>query len=124
MKPGKPAHRAVVACMLLFAGFGCTSQATSERADRPPAGPCVGSYVLCDDFNGPKIDPRRWVIGNTDIAQHPVSPENISLGTHDDNGTRLTVVDTSIYGDLHAGPHRQGGLLITAQPYGAGRYEV
>ncbi|HUS21976.1 MAG TPA: hypothetical protein VMZ66_08195, partial [Aeromicrobium sp.] len=110
--------------MLLFVGYVCAAPAASAPAASSSADPCVGSYLLCDDFNGPKIDTRRWVIGNTDIAQHPVRPENISLGTHDDNGTRLTVVDTSIYGDLHAGPHRQGGLLITAQPYGAGRYEV
>jgi hypothetical protein len=80
--------------------------------------------MLCDDFNGPKIDHRRWAFGNLNIAHQPVRPENVSLGTHDDDGTRVTVVDSKIYGDLHAGPDRQGGLLITAQSYGAGRYEV
>lgn len=118
----KLAPFALIASMLLLAGHGARAQAS---ADSLAADPCVGSYLLCDDFNGPKIDPRKWIIGNTNIAQkYPVRPENISLGTYDDNGTQLTVVDAKIYGDLHAGPHRQGGLLITARSYGAGRYEV
>jgi hypothetical protein len=115
----------VVACVLLFAGYGYAAQAAPEPADGLPADPCAGDYMLCDDFNEPTIDTRKWVIGNTNIAEkYPVRPENVSLGTHADNGIRLTVVDASIYGDLHAGPHRQGGLLSTAHAYGAGRYEV
>ncbi len=89
------------------------------------AGPCSGTYILCDDFTGTAIDASRWKIGDVNIAQkHPVRPENISLSTYDDNGSKITVVDAKIYGDLHKPNQRQGGLLITRQLLGGGRYEV
>lgn len=97
--------------------------ATNPEAET--ADPCAGSHLLCDDFGGGAIDSTKWIIGDTDIAhRYPVRPENVHLGTFVDNGTTLTVVDTEIYGDQHAGPHRQGGLIITKAMYGGGRYEA
>jgi len=103
-----------------------SSSSSSASSSSTVAGvACSGTYLLCDDFNGPSIDTSKWTVGNTSVGKnHPVRPENVSLATIDDNGTPVTVVDTAIYGDLHAGPHRQGGLLISSSPYGGGRYEL
>lgn len=88
-------------------------------------GPCAGTYLLCDDFNGSAIDLSKWSIGDVDIAHtYPVSPENVTLGTMSDNGVTITVVDAAIFGNLHAAAPDQGGLLITNAQYGGGRYEA
>ncbi|MEI9902889.1 MAG: glycoside hydrolase family 16 protein [Asticcacaulis sp.] len=87
--------------------------------------PCIGAYWFCDDFNGAVLDPARWTAGNLDIAsQYPVRPANIVRTTVNDNDNTITVIDASIYGDLHSGPKRQGGVIITRAQYGGGRYEV
>jgi len=87
--------------------------------------PCTGTYLLCDDFNASQIDTAKWTIGDVEIAhKYPVRPSNVALGTTDDNGTAVTVVDATSFGDQHAAAPRQGGLLITKDQYGGGRYEA
>jgi len=46
------------------------------------------------------------------------------LESYDDNGTNINVVKAAIYGDLHPGAKRQGGLIITKSQFAGGRYEV
>lgn len=90
-----------------------------------PAGPCAGSYILCDDFAGSAIDTNRWTVANVDIAnRYPVRRANIVLTTVDDNGTTITVVDAKSFGDAHSAAPRQGGVLVTKLRYGGGRYEA
>jgi hypothetical protein len=101
------------------------SALTGPTTPAVAAGPCAGTYVLCDDFDGNTIDTSVWTIGNLNIAQqYPVRSENVGLTNHDDNGRRISVVDAKIYGDLHAAAPRQGGLLISKKLMGGGRYEV
>ena len=86
---------------------------------------CAGTYIFCDDFNGPSIDTAQWIRGGADIAsQHKVRPGNLVLTTVNDNGTDITVVDARMYGDKHWGAPRQGGVLVSKQRYGGGRYEA
>jgi len=118
----RPARAAATLTLALLAPL---APAFAAGANADAASPCTGTYLLCDDFNGSAIDTSKWIVGNTDIAHsYPVRPENVHLGTYVDHGTTLTVVDTAIYGDQHAGPHRQGGLVITKAMYGGGRYEA
>lgn len=106
-------------------GVALNGTALIAPATTGGSSPCTGTYLLCDDFNGSSIDTSLWTIGNVDIAhKYPVRPENVSLGNYNDNGVNIKVVDTTIYGDQHAGPKRQGGLLITKQLFGGARYEV
>ena len=51
-------------------------------------------------------------------------PENIALTARNDKGRLVTVVDAMMFGDLHVGKKRQGGVLVTKARYGGGRYEV
>ncbi|WP_164523355.1 glycoside hydrolase family 16 protein [Sphingomonas koreensis] len=84
----------------------------------------TGTWILCDDFNGATIDTTKWTKGNTNIGnKYKVRPANLKLTTVNDNGNTITVVDARMFGDTHAKP-RQGGVLITKQRYGGGRYEV
>ncbi len=107
---------ALVACLGAFSAIPSAAKADACSG---------GTYILCDEFNGTSINTAKWTVGNLDIAhQYPVRPENVSLTTVNDNGTNITVVDAKMFGDNHAGAHRQGGLLITKLQYGGGRYEV
>ena len=118
------AYPGLLAALVLVAAF-FTGAFTGTAAHAQEASPCIGTYWFCDDFNGTVIDTTRWTIGNQNIAgSYPVKPANISRTTISDLGNTITVVDAKIYGDLHSGPHRQGGVLITNAQYGGGRYEV
>lgn len=99
---------------------------SSSAASSVAAGsPCAGTYILCDDFNGASINTNIWKVGNTNIAnQYPVRPANIALTTVNDNGTTITVVDSMAFGDAHPAGIRQGGVLISKNKLGGGRYEV
>ncbi|WP_168694315.1 glycoside hydrolase family 16 protein [Sphingomonas flavalba] len=90
------------------------------------AGACAGAYLSCDDFDGPAIDAAKWRRADLKIAgKYPVRPGNLALRTiADDDGAPVTVVEAQIFGDRHRGARRQGGVLITRQRYGGGRYEV
>ncbi len=89
------------------------------------ANPCAGTYILCDDFNGSAIDTSKWTKGNTNIAnKYKVRPGNLVLTTVNDNGTNISVVDARMFGDSHSAAPRQGGVLISNQRYGGGRYEA
>lgn len=87
--------------------------------------PCTGNYILCDDFNGSTLNASKWRAGNTNIAQqYKVRPANIRLMTINDNGTNITVVNAQAWGDQNTVAQRQGGVIITKNRYGGGRYEV
>lgn len=102
-----------------------SSSVSSSSSISVGIGACAGSYILCDDFDGAVLDANKWQSGNTKIAnKYPVRPENISLESYEDNGSNVSVVKAAIYGDLHAGAKRQGGLIISKNQYGGGRYEV
>lgn len=89
------------------------------------AGPCAGTYLLCDDFDGKSIDTSKWTVADIDIAgKYRVRPANIVVTTIDDNGAPVSVVDAKAFGDTHSAAPRQGGLLISKARYGGGRYEV
>lgn len=88
-------------------------------------GACTGTYIFCDDFDGTAIDTTKWTKANLKIAnKYQVKPANLKLKTVNDNGTQVTVVDARMFGDTHTAAPRQGGVLITKQRYGGGRYEV
>lgn len=104
----------------LVAGLGLSVMPAAAQSD-----PCTGTFIFCDDFNGATIDTTKWIKGNTNIGnQHKVRPGNLKLTTVDDNGTTRTVIDARMFGDNHTAAPRQGGVLITQQRYGGGRYEV
>ena len=87
--------------------------------------PCSGTYILCDDFSGAVIDTTKWYKADTKIGnKYPVRPGNLKLTTVNDNGSTITVLDARMFGDNHATKPRQGGVLVTKQRYGGGRYEV
>jgi Glycosyl hydrolases family 16 len=110
-----PGHQAFAAA-LVAVFFAAPAAAQSDA--------CAGTYLLCDDFNGTRIDTSKWTVGDVNIAnKYPVRPQNIRLTTVKDQGQTITVVDAQSFGDLHAMP-RQGGVLISNQRYGGGRYEV
>lgn len=122
-------RRSACASAALLATFSVhaapSTSGPPETVAAQATGPCAGTWLLCDDFSAATIDTGKWIVGDTDIAgQYPVRPGNVSLASYNDKGTPTSVVDTRIYGDLHAGPHRQGGLLITKKKYGGGRYEA
>jgi len=110
--------RAALIGVFALAGFGVLSAGAAH------AGACNGTETFCDDFNGPSIDTNKWIVGNLNIAnKYPVRPANIALTTINDNGTNITVVDSKAFGDNSA-TGRQGGVIITKNQYGGGRYEV
>ncbi len=115
------AHHTQRVAVALMAAAGALSAAPAA----PQSSACSGgTYLLCDDFNGPNIDTTQWTVAKLDIAnQYPVRPQNIRLTTVNDQGNTITVVDAQSFGDQHHKP-RQGGVLISNQRYGGGRYEV
>jgi Glycosyl hydrolases family 16 len=114
----------------LLTGCGGLPAATGPRADARPSptasGVCTDTYVLCDDFDGPRIDGRTWNRPNTEIAnEYAVRRRNVRLTTvSDQDGASLGVVDARIIGDRRPDTPRQGGVLVTDARLGAGRYEV
>jgi hypothetical protein len=105
-------------------GFGIAGIAAAPAA-HAQTNVCTGTYIFCDDFNGSTIDTTKWTKANLNIAnQYPVRPGNLALTTVNDNGTTITVVNAKMFGDNHAAAPRQGGVLITKNRYGGGRYEV
>jgi beta-glucanase (GH16 family) len=106
-------------CLLSGAALGAWAEPEAAQDA------CAGSYLLCDDFNGPKLDGAKWEKADTDIGhQYKVRPENIGLSTVDDQGTTVSVLVAKSFGDKHTAAPRQGGVIITRQRYGGGRYEV
>lgn len=87
-------------------------------------GVCDGDYILCDDFDGPRLDATLWTRGDRTIAGRRIGPENIRLTTIEDEGRTLSVVEARAFGDRHSAAPRQGGVIISRQRYGGGRYEV
>lgn len=85
---------------------------------------CQGDYILCDDFNGPRLDASLWTRGDQLIAGRKIGPENIRLTTIMDKGVPITVVEARAFGDRHSAAPRQGGVIISRERYGGGRYEV
>ncbi len=102
-----------------------------------------GKILLFDDFNGPGLDSNKWVPGLHlwGPANQGVVPENVRLAQIPDGDKMVDVLDTQANGDLYVGPvkglrrsgkellrtadgKRTGGLVITRQAFGAGRYEV
>jgi hypothetical protein len=106
-----------------------------------------------DDFDGPHLDSTKWEAGLHQWGKdnHGVVPENVRVGTIEDEGKTITVLDTEAHGDLYEGPvrgvrrapnagqlpagdprryeripqgDRVGGLVISHGRFGAGRYEV
>jgi Glycosyl hydrolases family 16 len=114
-----PQQQLGAGALAALAGVFCVAPAAAQSSA------CSGgTYLLCDDFDGPSIDTAKWTVAKLDIANtYPVRPQNIRLTTLDDQGKTITVVDAQSFGDQHPKP-RQGGVLISNQRYGGGRYEV
>jgi len=112
-----------------------------------------GEVLFFDDFNGPRLDSDLWIAGLHQWGpnNNGVVPENVRVGVVEDQGKKITVLDTEAHGDFYKGavkgvrrakteehleandPRRYerteagtrvGGLVITKQKFGPGRYEV
>ncbi len=90
------------------------------------AGPCSGDHLLCDDFEGSRVDARSWTRPDVEIAStYPVRRRNVTLrSVRDQRGRRVGVVDARMIGDDHRVRRRQGGVLVSRSRLGPGRYEV
>jgi len=118
-----------------------------------PAPTQTGRVLFFDDFDGPALDASKWKPGLHQWGKNNngVVPENVRLAKIEDEGKQISVLDTEAHGDLYKGPvkgvrriqnprssepndpsryerteqkTRVGGLVITQQKYGSGRYEV
>ena len=113
---------------------------------QPSAATQPGRVVFFDDFDGSRLDTTKWRAGlhHWGRSNNGVVPDNVRLAKIEDEGKQITVLDTEAHGDLYKGPvkgvrrlpgepgkyertqegTRVGGLVISQQKYGAGRYEV
>jgi hypothetical protein len=118
-----------------------------------PVGTETGRVLFFDDFDGSVLDTSKWEAGlhRWGRNNNGVVPENVRLTRIEDEGKLIGVLETEAHGDLYTGPiegvrrapdseqlppgdprryertkdgTRVGGLVITHQRYGAGRYEV
>jgi len=113
----------------------------------------TGRVFFFDDFDSPQLDASKWNAGLHQWGRdnNGVVPENVRLKKIEDEGKQITVLETEAHGDLYKGPvkgvrrvrpaagadsheparyerteggTRVGGLVITREKYGPGRYEV
>lgn len=132
--------------LMIAFGISCATFAQS----RSPL-PAPGTVLFFDSFEGPALDGKKWIVGLHQWGRdnRGIVPENVSLRKIDDHGQTITVLDTEAHGDLYRGPvkgisgvarsyplgdprrytrvedgTRVGGLVITRERWGPGRYEI